>query len=177
MQNDKGVKRLNMEAKTFMANGNKYHYGMQLSIERFVEYEKMNLWAGFGMEFDKILGEIKTAYGLLNKSKPADAAVILKNLDDGVTRNVDSRTHPMLNLCALYINREGENEKVVDLKLMDEKIEDWRKEGYAISDFFQLAFNFINGFIPIYNESIQAISKSVKEKGKELNSQDKKKKR
>jgi len=91
----------------------------------------------------------------------ADAAVIIHNLLNGIGENLGEREHPILQLCALFINRDGENLDVYDPDVMAEKIDDWKKEGLAMDSFFQLAFNFVEGFIPTYNEIIQSISEEA----------------
>ena len=150
--------RLNLEEKTFMANGNKYYYSQNMCIDRFVEFERLQAHVGFGKDFKNLYDEMKRAYDFLNTNKLADGAVVLHNLINGIAQNLEKRDHPILQLCALFINREDENVKEFDASLNDQKIEDWKKEGYAIADFFQLAFNFVEGFIPAYNEIIQDIS-------------------
>jgi len=97
----------------------------------------------------------------MNKSKVADAAVIIHNLLNGIAEHLDKRDHPILQLCALFINTKDEDKTVFDEGVTQEKIDNWKKEGYAIEDFFQLAFNFVEGFIPAYNETIQDISQKA----------------
>lgn len=155
--------RLDFEAKTFVANGNKYYYSQNMCIDRFIEFERLQAHVGFGKDFKNIYEKLKEAYGLLNTNKLADAAVIVHNLVNGIAQNLEKRDHPVLQLCALFINREGENVKEFNEDVNAQKIDDWKKEGYAIADFFQLAFNFVEGFIPAYNEIIQDISNQAEE--------------
>ena len=53
----------------------------------------------------------------------------------------ENREHPSLLMCALVINREGEDAGQYDEKLQLEKIEDWRKEGFDILPFFTFALS------------------------------------
>ena len=155
------VKRLNLSEKTFMANGVKYYFSSTMSIDRFMEFERLQAHVGFGKDFKHIYDKLKDCYDHLNKNRLADGAVIIHNLINGIAQNLDKREHPMLQMCALFINREDENVDVYDEDMTAQKIEDWKKEGYSIEDFFQLAFNFVEGFIPAYNEIIQNISEEA----------------
>jgi len=151
------VKRIDFSKNKFEANGRTYTVSGELCIDRFVEFERLQAHVGFGIDFKSIYATLKDAYDNLNKGKMADSAVLIHNLINGIATNLDNREHPSLELCALFLNREGEDTKVFDPDVMKDKIEDWRKEGYAIEDFFQLAFNFVNGFIEAYNEISQSI--------------------
>lgn len=158
--------RLNLEEKTFKANGNTYYYSQNMCIDRFIEFERLQAHVGFGKDFKNLYDEMKKAYEHFNTNRFADGSVIIHNLLNGIGQNLDKRDHPVLQLCALFINREGENVKIFDADLNDQKIDDWKKEGYAIADFFQLAFNFVEGFIPAYNEIIQNISEEASKMAK-----------
>ena len=165
------VKRLNLtggKVTEFEANGHSYKFASQISIDRFIEFERLQAHVGFGKDFKGIHEILKDTYDLLNKSKPADAAVKVHNLLNGVGYNLEKRDHPVLQMCALFLNRADEDVKVYDEDLMSEKIADWRTEGYSIEDFFQLAFNFVEGFIPILNETTQSISAEVEKATKNI---------
>jgi len=155
------TKRLDLSKKTFEANGKTYHFSSTMSIERFTEFERLQAHVGFGKDFKNIYEKLKVAYEHLNKNKLADAAVIIHNLVNGIADNLDKREHPILQMCSLFINADEENVDVYDEDVMLAKIDDWKKEGYSIDDFFQLAFNFVEGFIPAYNEIIQNISEEA----------------
>jgi len=158
------TKRIDFEKKEFVANGVTYSFKAEtMSIERFIEFERLQAHVGFGKDFKNIYDKLKTAYGNMNKSKVADAAVIIHNLLNGIAEHLDKRDHPILQLCALFVNSKDEDKTVFDEGVTQEKIDNWKKEGYAIEDFFQLAFNFVEGFIPAYNETIQDISQKAEE--------------
>jgi len=157
------VKRLDLSKSTFEANGVKYRFSSNMCIDRFIEFERLQAHVGFGKDFQNMYTVLKDTYELLNKGKLADASVKIHNLIQGIATNLDKRDHPILEMCALFINREDEDVKTYDEDVMKQKIEDWRKEGYSIEDFFQLAFNFVEGFIPAYNEIIQDISDKAEE--------------
>lgn len=154
------AKRLDFEKRpfTFEANGNKYHSTQTMSIDRYIEFDRLQAHVGFGNDFKNLYDKMKESYEHMNKMKMADAAVIIHNLMNGIAQNLDKRDHPSLQMCALFLNREGENAAVFDEDLMAEKINDWKKEGYAMQDFFRLAISFVDGFYDAYEEISQSIS-------------------
>ena len=158
------IKRLPLDVKEFEANGRKYHVSKMLSVERWRQYEDLQPLIGFGRSFQDIFDSVKKAYEALQAPKIADASVILHNILTGIKEKLDGRHDPALQICALFINAEGEDEKVYDEEVMKSKIEDWQKEGYAIQDFFSLAWNLVPGFIDIYKDDLQDISSLMKQK-------------
>lgn len=143
------LKDLNLKTTEFMANGNKYIISDKISIERYMEYQKLVPLLAFGTNFEEMFQQLKRAYTNLNSrdGKIADAAVIIHNLLTSIG-NVEqsSRVHPALKMAALFINRDNENPAVYNEEQMNEKIKDWTVEGFNISDFFTLALNSISGF-------------------------------
>lgn len=146
---------------TFTANGNKYYVLTSLSVNRFEEFESLQAIVGFGVSFQQLFNQERKAYDLLNEGRPADAAVILYNSMNGIKNHLEDRTNPILQMCALFICREGEDASTWNQKLADEKINDWKKEGISMESFFQLAFNSVQGFMPAYNQVSQSISAKV----------------
>jgi len=164
------AKRLNFEKTpfSFEANGHTYHSTQTVCIDRFIELERLQAHVGFGKDFMYIYNKLKDAYDNMNKNKLADSAVIIHNLLNGIGQNLDKRDHPALRLCALFVNRDDEDATVLDEDLMDAKIEDWRKEGYNISDFFQLATRSVNGFYDALEEITQNISEVEEQVAKNI---------
>ena len=162
--NEHKVKRLPLDVKYFEANGKKYRVTKMLSVERWRMYEDLQPLIGFGRSFQDIFDNVKKAYEALQHPKIADASVTLHNILKGVKEKLEDRHDPALQICALFINGEGEDEKVYDEAVMKNKIEDWQKEGYAIQDFFSLAWNLVPGFIDIYKDDLQDISSLMKTK-------------
>lgn len=150
------LKTLDLSTKQFTANGKKYIISDKISIRRYAEYQKLLPKLTYGLGFDEIFKALKNAYAHLNKQNFADSAIIIHNLMNGVS-NVEesSRIHPALKMAALFINVEGEDIKDFDENLINEKIEDWTKEGYNISDFFTLALSSIKGFREAFQEYTQ----------------------
>jgi len=172
-QSDKKVKRLPVDVKKFTANGRKYHVANTLSVERWRFFEDFQSLVGFGRTHDEIYEGLKKTHEALNKSKVADAVVHNHNLMIGIHEKLQDRHHVALKLCALFINYDGEDEKVYDEEDMKMKINDWQEAGYSMQDFFSLAFTLVPGFLANYNDILQNIS-SLKEETKPSPSKEKK---
>lgn len=142
----------------FMANGNKYIVHTSLSINRFEEFEKLQVRVGYGVDFRQMFASMRKAFDYLNESQPADASVILYNLMHGIKNNLDGRDNEVLDLVCLFICREGEDLSKFDKELHKAKKEDFKIEGINMDSLFTFAFNLVNGFIPIYQEVSASIS-------------------
>ena len=108
---------------------------------------------------EQFTDQIKEAYSLCNQvatGKPvfADLAVLLRDMLIGTQLVGERQTPAVLKLCALFINREGEDVRWVDDAVVEAKINDWRQEGIDIRFFFAFALNSIPGFI----EALRAAS-------------------
>jgi hypothetical protein len=147
------LKTLNLKTTEFVANGNKYIISDKISIERYMEYQKLVPLLAFGTNFEEMFQQLKKAYMHLNKQNFADSAVIIHNILSSVG-NVEqaSRVHPALKMAALFINRNNEDIAIYNEEIINEKIKDWTVEGFNISDFFTLALNSISGFRQAYLE-------------------------
>ena len=152
------IKSLDLfKINSFEANGHKYHVSKKISIPRWREYEKLEPRLTYGVDFESMFKQLRTAYDALNnkEGKIADAAVILHNLMSGI-KDIENekREHPALLMCALVINREGEDAGTFNEQLQLEKIEDWRKEGFDVLPFFTFALFSIQGFKETYVQYI-----------------------
>jgi len=157
------LKSLDLNQKKFEANGKTYHIRKSMSFERYRMYEKLQIEVGYGANFIQIYDNVKSAYELVNKSEFANTAVKLHNILSGI-KNIESRQLPALRICSLFINAEGEDEKVITDEMIDEKIADWEAEGYDIFPFFQLAINSIPDFSLAYKALSQLHSLGVENK-------------
>lgn len=150
------LKTLDLKTKEFEANGRKYIISDKISIERYMEYQKLSPLLTFGTNFEEMFIQLKKAYNHLNKQNFADSSVIIHNLLTSVASvEQTSRVHPALKMAALFVNRENEDCAVYNEELTNDKINDWTKEGFNISDFFTLALNSISGFRQAYQEYIE----------------------
>ena len=158
------LKHIDLTQTSFTANGREYLVEKELSVDRFIEFEKLQNELGWGMEFRYLFNKVSDAYSKLNSGKVADAAVILANLKDGIVANIEKRTHPALMLCTLFMNQRDEDRRYWSKDLGEQKIKDWVEEGYDVKDFFHLAVNLVQDFIPIFKEISQSTSEKKKDK-------------
>lgn len=150
---------ITLKDKTFVANGNRYVITDKISIERWKEYEKLQMRLTYGVNFEQLNDNLKKAFSLLNKSQPEPlkAGIILHNIMSGIKDADDeSRVHPGLLMCTLVMNKEGEDVSTFDEQVAMDKIKDWREEGLDILSFFSWALNSIKGFRGTYLSYIQA---------------------
>lgn len=156
------VKKIDLAQGWFMANGNKYIISNSISTERYKEYEKLEPLLTYGVGFEELFRNVKKSYELVNQQKFADAAVVLHNIMAGIKDVEDSkRIHPALTMCALVINREGEESAKYSTEMVSKKVEDWTAEGLDMIDFFILALKSIKGFRLTYLEFIQKESQEI----------------
>jgi hypothetical protein len=151
------LKEIDFKDGSFMANGKKYYIESTLSYGRWMEYEKLQIEIGFGIQISDMFEKLKECYELLNNSKFADSAVYIRDMMTGVAHNIDSRTPAVLQMCALFVNHENEDRRVYDSKLMDAKIQDWIDEGISMQSFFLLGLNLIPDYITVLKENFQDI--------------------
>jgi len=157
------LKHLDLNQKSFKGKSNKeYLFTKDLSIRRFIEFEKLQAHVGFGLDFNDIFNKLKTVHAELDKGKLAQPVIIVHNLMNGIALNLDNRVHPAIKLCALFFNTEDEDLGDYDEEAMNRKVDDWKE--YATQDFFHIAVNLVNGFIPIYKEISQSILKAEQAK-------------
>ena len=142
---------------TFKANGKKYIIRPSLTIARFEEFEKIEVNVTFGTSFQTLFGNLRKAWDYLNSNEPANASVTLYNTMIGIKDKLEERENPMLMLCALFICTEEEDVSKYDPAICRAKIADWRDEGIAMKDFFGLAFNLVNDFMPTYEKVSKGI--------------------
>lgn len=156
-------KKFDPNQKSFEANGKKYFVQPKLSIARYEEYEKLQPKLTFDLDFNSVFSVLRKSYKYLNDREFANAAVSIYNLMSSIddVRN-EKRIHPALLMAALAINREGEDPGVFDQKVQEEKIADWRAEGYQIEDFFLFALSTINGFAKTFNEFTPEVQEKAK---------------
>lgn len=148
------LKKLDLTKKSFEANGKRYYFEMDISTERFKEYEKLQAEIGFGVDFQTIFDRLKELYKLLNEQKFADSAVVAHNMMTGISRQLNKRINPALQLATLMINTKEEDRSTWSYELAEEKIADWKD--YEVQGFFQFAVSLVNGLSDAYNEIIQS---------------------
>jgi len=168
------LKVLDINQKSFSANGNEYFISTGgLSVNRWRKFEDLQALVGFGRSFEDVFKQVKRAYEALQHPKIADASVFLHNILTGIKEKLEKRHHPALLMCALFINQKDENIAEYSEEIMNEKIKDWQEEGYDVNGFFQLAWNFIPGFIESFSDVSEGISSPLTKKKSETSKQKK----
>jgi hypothetical protein len=153
----KPLKRIDFERPTFTANGKTYTIEGGLSIERYAELQILEKELAYGFTVKGIFEKMQKMWDNANKLKFAENAVILNDLMRGLAK-VQERTPVILKVCALFINTPDEDRTTITQDMIEEKINDWKKEGIDQRDFFQVASSSVNGFLEIYQRITRIIS-------------------
>jgi len=161
------LKTIDPNAKEFIANGKTYRVYHTVSFDRYEAYEMLQIEIGLARTFAQLQNELKEAYDLCNevasgKKVFADLAVLLRDVIVGTTLVGERQTHPILRMCALFINRADEDIRYIDEALIESKVNDWKAEGIDMGYFFGFALRSIPGFIEAYK--VVSRDTSVKER-------------
>lgn len=148
------LKRLDLTATSFEANGKIYHLEKTMSIERYAFFQRLELELSYNLSFKQMFDSLAEVYELLNAGKLADASVRVYNTMRGFAV-LEEKEPYVLKYCALFINETGEDRRVITEDMITAKIEDWQKEGLAIQDFLALALHSIPGYISAYTKATQ----------------------
>jgi hypothetical protein len=134
---------------SFKANGNDYVIMEYITLGREPMFKNIVAKMAFGVDFKSlfiVLREIHVAattgespIAQLNKVSVKSA-----NLMEAIKDVQTNEREPYLELCALFINRLGEDHSYITQQMIDDKIIDWKKEGYDPNDFFLLAINSVS---------------------------------
>lgn len=140
------LKRLALDANSFLAMGKKYIVHPTIGIERYKKMEELQVIASFGADFKTLYAAANKAYGQLNAMKVGDAAVTLNGILEGLSRTLSGQETPLLLICTLFISEENEDLSSWDEAKAGEKIKDWTTDGYDAADFFKLAFDLLKQY-------------------------------
>ena len=152
------------EAKTlsFKANGKTYAIEKKISIARKIECDKLIIEVTGGGNMGENFSDWKKVYELCNDKKFADIAVLAHNRMEGV-KKWQERHDPVLALCALFINEENEDRRIVSDEIIKAKIKDWEAEGIEYAFFLTMA----KGLLKNLTENWSDISLNTSEEEKE----------
>lgn len=150
-----GTKRVDFDAEVIPANGKEYRFSRDLTIARFKELEQLEIEFYYGFDMHGMFKRLKDVYADLNKSKPADAAIKLYRVMEGVADRVDKREPVALRIAALFLVTADEDLTKWDEEIAKQKIKDWQEEGYLIDDFFTLVANALPGFLADYTSILE----------------------
>jgi len=144
------VKHLDFGTKAFIANGNRYYITEEIPIARFREFQRLKILIRFGSKDEQgLFADFLEIFNQVN-GNDIDRSKVLAICQNNMhsTRNaIDKQYHAILQLCALFINRENEDATKFDKGYNDMKIADWEAEGFAITDFFHLANRLLQNSI------------------------------
>jgi len=143
-------------------NPRKYYIHDTLSVARYEIFEDVHMLLAKGRDYGAVFASQKKVHELLNESKVADAAIENYNSMMLVKEKIEKRFHPALRLVSLFANLEDEDATKYDEVQMNKKIDDWLAEGYAMNDFFTLAFSFASDILESYKETFQDYLKPLK---------------
>jgi hypothetical protein len=164
----KELKTLEPGQTQFTANGKEYRIEKNLSFDRWRDFQKMEIELSFGQTMQQFVDMLIDQKKHLNKTNFADAAVLNQNLLLGVATMNDGRWPAIVRMCTLFINYKGEDPNKIDEATIQEKINDWRTEGYAMGGeggFFLLALAAIPGFASAFQNASRSTSLQVEENG------------
>lgn len=136
----------------------KYKISKSLSLDRYMQFELLQPQAAYGITFNDFFEQDKKVIEHLNKTEWVNAATIVMNRQEQFRHLNDKRRHAMIQICALWLNREDEDLKTFDQTISDEKIQDWLESGVDYKDFFRLAVNLVPGLLEASQEVFQIIS-------------------
>lgn len=134
-------KKIPITANSFEANSRKYIIHPDLSVARYEQYERQQMVIATGTDHQAAFNALSDAFEEINKGRFAWAAVRIHDQMQALSRFIENREHPVLLLCTLFMNREGEDVGQWDEALAAEKIADWRAEGLEMAPFFAFARN------------------------------------
>lgn len=132
------LKTPELEAGSFTANGKVYKMESRISIARKIYSDKLMVELISGISPGALFNDLKKLYELCNERKFADVAVSLHNKMKGL-QDWSNRRDPILALCALYLNTDDEDRKVINDEMVKAKIADWEAEGIEYGFFSLMA--------------------------------------
>lgn len=153
------LKKIDISTGEFIANGTKYFIESSLSIDRYRKFEEIEIELGFGRSFSEIFDQVRAAMNDINGHKQGDAYVKLYNVVNGAQQLASKKPH-VFRYCALFINAEDEDRKIISEDMINKKINDWTKEGLDYEPFFSFAITSLPGFKERYLKLIQHTSRN-----------------
>lgn len=154
------LKTPDITGNTFIANGKRYFIEGKISIDRKIYSDKLLVEVASGSSVGESFNDLKKLFDLLNEKKFAECAVKIHDKMNGL-KNWKERKDTVLSLCALYINREDEDRRVITDEIIKDKIADWQEEGIEYNFFLTMAYSLLRGLIKIWNDTSQIDSEAA----------------
>ena len=152
--NDEKIKLLPRDengkiARFFEANGVQYkvsEFENGLPIDRYSAYEKWALMFTYNATPAELIANQRKTGEMLNRIMAGDKTINVldvmahqKSMVDGIITLANQKYTRAMWLCSIFILRDGEDARTWSSNVAEQKINDWIKEGYSVSDFFRLA--------------------------------------
>jgi hypothetical protein len=151
------AKDIDISVKEFIANGKRYFIEDHISLDRLIKMELIEVELGYGRSLSEIMATQVAAMNDINKQQQGEAYIKLYNNVRSMEQ-MQQRMPYVLRFCALIINEENEDRKVITEDMINNKISDWRKEGLKPEPFFTITAKSSPGFLELYKKLTQNIS-------------------
>lgn len=134
----------------FEANGKKYRFDEGFTPERMMWLELYHTEFAGRNGVQGLYDGLTEVYKDLNKAEFIKSAIKVSDLLQGISELNQQKHHPALKICALFINREGEDLSNISEDLINDKINDWNIEGIDSNCFLAFALASIPNYKEIY---------------------------
>jgi hypothetical protein len=133
-----------------------------MTAYRFEVFERLQVEMEHLTSLSAFRDELTAVYDSLNKSKPADAAVKINNLLNGVSRIQNGQPHPLLMICTLFICEESEDQSKWSEAEAQEKVQDWANVdvGFFLASAKRLFSRFMNDYATVFLNTLAEKQKS-----------------
>lgn len=142
--------------QSFWANGVEYVPTKTLSIERYVRASILVQEIGkglYGSQDDEIKA-LSHIFDQANKGNLAEVAVLAHNRITQLKASTNIG-HPILRLCAQYINRKDEDSTIITEEDELAKIGDWAREGLSFESFFTFGSPLVSPILDKFKQHIE----------------------
>ena len=146
----------------FIANGKTYIAEKKISIARKIECDKLIIEVTGGGNMGENFADWNKVYALCNDKKFADIAVLAHNRMEGV-KKWQEKHDPVLSMCALFINEENEDRRVISPEIIKAKISDWEAAGIEYAFFLTMANGLLKNLTASWSDTSQNTSGETKE--------------
>lgn len=135
--------------KEFEANGTRYRVVENVGLWRFLLLEQFGIEFTFTGGIPQIFKQAQATREAMQKVLWVDAALANEQILNGLAR-IDEKQSYALQVCSLFINRDGEDLRKWSQELADDKISDWNEAGIDAGFFLIFAARSVPGFIAVY---------------------------
>ena len=154
------IKKIDFSSGQFSANGKTYFLETKLTITRYCEFQILQRELGMGMTLQEIYDGFLDCRKLLNQTRFVDIAVYVDKILLHMSK-LKEKEPTVLKICTLFINTEDEDRTTWGNDIVVKKLEDWKKEGIDVQDFFAVALTLVPGYIELYNKFTLSTSESL----------------